>query len=161
MKRYAVVFEESAQADVRESYGWGWRIWGKHEAQQWVRQLRTAVSEQLAVVPKAFPLAPEVDEFSKGIRQMVVGRYRILFTIKGRNVHVLHIRGAFGGGKSGWESLNATLALSDRLRHPKEQLKRCRCRLRVNFHRVRTEQRVLSDHVPSKCVSICQTRYPR
>ena len=96
MKRYAVVFEESAQADVRESYEWGRRIWGKHEAQQWVRQLRTAVSEQLAVVPKAFPLAPEVDEFSKEIRQMVVGRYRILFTIKGRNVHVLHIRGAFG-----------------------------------------------------------------
>src|SRR4030095_10609172 len=57
--------------------------------------------------------------------------------------------------------LNATLDLSDRLRHPKEQLKRCRCRLRVNFHRVRTERRVLSDHVPSKCVSICQTRYPR
>jgi plasmid stabilization system protein ParE len=42
MKRYAVIFEESAQADVRESYDWGRRKWGKHEAQQWVRQLRTA-----------------------------------------------------------------------------------------------------------------------
>jgi hypothetical protein len=29
MKRYAVVFEESAQADVRESYDWGCRVWGK------------------------------------------------------------------------------------------------------------------------------------
>lgn len=27
MKRYAVVFEESAQADVRESYDWGSRAW--------------------------------------------------------------------------------------------------------------------------------------
>jgi len=95
MKRYAVVFEESAQADVRESYEWGCRVWGKSEAQQWVRQLRTAASKQLTVVPKGFPLAPEDDEFSEEIHQMVVGRYRVLFTIKGRKVHVLHVRGAY------------------------------------------------------------------
>jgi plasmid stabilization system protein ParE len=97
MKRYAVVFEESAQADVRESYEWGRRTWGKDEARQWLRQLRRAVSEQLAIVPKGFPLAPEDDEFAEEIRQMVVGRYRILFTIKGRKVHVLHVRGAYLG----------------------------------------------------------------
>ena len=62
---------------------------GKPEAQQWVRQLRKAVVEQLAIVPKGFPLAPEDDEFSEEIRQMIIGRYRILFTIKGRTVHVL------------------------------------------------------------------------
>lgn len=70
-------------------------VLGQTRAQRWVRQLRTAVSEQLAVVPKAFPLAPEDDEFSEEIRQMIVGRYRILFTIKGRKVHVLHVRGAY------------------------------------------------------------------
>ena len=53
----------------------------KHK--HWVLELRRAVSVQLAVVPKAFPLAPEDDEFSEEIRQMIVGRYRILFTIKG------------------------------------------------------------------------------
>jgi plasmid stabilization system protein ParE len=94
MKRYAVIFEDSAQADVRESYDWGCRVWGKREAHQWARQLRTAVSKQLRVIPKGFPLAPEDDEFSEEIRQMVVGRYRVLFTIKGREVHVLHVRGA-------------------------------------------------------------------
>lgn len=97
MKRYAVVFEESAQVDVRESYEWGQRTWGKPEAKQWLRQLRKAVSEQLAIVPRAFPLAPEDDEFDEEIRQLVVGRYRILFTIKGRKVHVLHVRGAYLG----------------------------------------------------------------
>ncbi len=97
MKRYAVVFAESAQADVRESYDWGCRAWGKQEAKQWVRQLRTAVSQQLAIVPKGFSLAPEDDEFSEEIRQMVVGRYRVLFTIRGRKVHVLHVRGAYVG----------------------------------------------------------------
>ena len=49
------------------------------------------------MVPKGFPLAPEDDEFSEEIRQMVVGRYRVLFTIKGRKVHVLHVRGAYVG----------------------------------------------------------------
>ena len=95
MKRYLVIFEDSAQADVRESYDWGSRAWGKREAQQWARQLRTAASKQLGVVPKGFPLAPEDDEFSEEIRQMVAGRYRVLFTVKGRKVHVLHVRGAY------------------------------------------------------------------
>ena len=92
--RYAVVFEESAQANLRQSYDWGCRNWGRQQAQKWVRELRTAVFQQLAVVPKAFPLAPEDEEFVEEIRQMIAGRYRILFTIKGRTVHVLHIRGA-------------------------------------------------------------------
>jgi plasmid stabilization system protein ParE len=95
MKRYEVIIEESAQENVRDSYDWGSRTWGKRQAQQWARQLRTAVSEQLGVVPKAFPLAPENDEFFEEIRQMVVGRYRVLFTIKDRKVHVLHVRGAY------------------------------------------------------------------
>ncbi|MCA1602228.1 MAG: hypothetical protein LC776_11490 [Acidobacteria bacterium] len=45
-------------------------------------------------MPKGFPLAPEDNEF----RQMIVGRYRVLFTIKGRKVHVLHVTGAYVAG---------------------------------------------------------------
>jgi plasmid stabilization system protein ParE len=97
MKRFQVIIEASAQENVRESYDWGCSNWGKAEAQQWARELRTAILKQLRVVPKAFPLAPEHDEFSEQIRQMVVGRYRVLFTITGRKVHVLHVRGAFAG----------------------------------------------------------------
>ena len=94
MKRYTVVFEESAQADLRRSYDWGYRVWGKKEAQRWLTELRTAVTKQLSLIPKGFPPAPENDEFSEEIRQMIVGRYRVLFTIKKGKVHVLHIRGA-------------------------------------------------------------------
>ena len=94
MKRYAVVFEASAQADVRNSYDWGCRVWGKKETQRWVRKLRTAITKQLSLVPKGFQLAPENDEFTEEIRQMIVGRYRILFTMKKLTVHVLHVRGA-------------------------------------------------------------------
>ena len=95
MKRFSVIFEESAQADVRVSYDWGCHVWGKKEAQRWVRELRTAISRQLRIVPKGFPVAPEDEEFSEEIRQMIVGRYRILFTIRKGKVHVLHIRGAY------------------------------------------------------------------
>ena len=95
MKRYAVIFEDSAQTDVRESYEWGCRVWGKKEAQTWVRGLRTAVLRQLSIMPKGFPAAPENDEFAEEIRQMIVGRYRVLFTIRKGKVHVLHIRGAY------------------------------------------------------------------
>lgn len=92
-----MIIEDSAQENVRESYDWGCRTWGKRQAQQWARELRTAVFKQLGIVPKAFPLAPENDEFSEEIRQMIVGRYRVLFTIRGRKVHVLHVRGAYIG----------------------------------------------------------------
>ena len=65
MKRYAVVLEASAQEDVRASYDWGCRVWGKREAERWVRELRDAISKQLSVVPKGFSLAPEDDEFAE------------------------------------------------------------------------------------------------
>lgn len=42
--------------------------------------------------------APEDDEFSEEIRQMIVGRYRVLFTIRKHKVHVLHVRGAYSRG---------------------------------------------------------------
>ena len=100
MKRYSVIFEESAQADVRESYEWGTRAWGKREAQHWVRELRSAVFDQLRVAPRGFPFAPENKEFSEEIRQMIVGRYRVLFTIKDRKVHILHMRGAYVAANS-------------------------------------------------------------
>jgi hypothetical protein len=70
------------------------RTWGKHEAEPG-SPITKSVAEQLAVVPKAFSLAPEDDEFSDEIRQMVVGRYRIFFTITARKVHVLHGRDAY------------------------------------------------------------------
>lgn len=100
MKRYEVVFEESAQADLRVSYDWGCRFWGKKQAQRWARELRTAVSRQLSLMPRGFPLAPEHEDFSEEIRQMIVGRYRVLFTIRKRKVHVLHLRGAHVRGGS-------------------------------------------------------------
>ena len=49
MKRYVVIFEDSAQADVRKSYDWGCRAWGKREAHQWAARLR---DPKLTAVPE-------------------------------------------------------------------------------------------------------------
>jgi plasmid stabilization system protein ParE len=98
MKKYSVVFEDSAQVDMQASYNWGCKVWGKAKAQNWVRDVRTVTKKQLGTLPAAHPIAPENDEFAEEIRHLVVGRYRILFTIRGKKVHVLHIRGAFSHG---------------------------------------------------------------
>jgi plasmid stabilization system protein ParE len=76
---------------IRKSYDWGCSAWRKRVAQKWARDLRHAILKQLS----AAPLAPESDEFVEEIRQMIAGRYRLLFTIKDRAVHVLHVRGAY------------------------------------------------------------------
>jgi len=95
MKRYSVVVEDSAQEDIKASYDWGCRVWGKRQANKWVRELRTAIVKQLARFPFSGLLAPENGEFDHEIRQLVVGRYRMLYTVQGKSVHVLHVRGAY------------------------------------------------------------------
>ena len=36
----------------------------------------------------------QLEVLAEEIRQMIVGRYRVLFTIRKHKVHVLHVRGA-------------------------------------------------------------------
>jgi hypothetical protein len=52
--------------------------------------------DSLKTFPARCPLAPENEFFSQEIRQLLYGkgrgRYRVLFTISGNTVSVLHIR---------------------------------------------------------------------
>jgi plasmid stabilization system protein ParE len=43
-------------------------------------------------MPARYPLAPENEEHANEIRQLVYGRYRILFTIQPGRVVILHVR---------------------------------------------------------------------
>ncbi len=97
MRRYTVIIEDEARADIQKSYDWGCRAWGVKQAQKWVRDLRAHTRSTLTVTPEGFPLAPENEESSEEIRQMIIGRYRVLFVVKGKKVHVLHVRGAYVG----------------------------------------------------------------
>lgn len=66
-------------------------------ARQWYGRVREAI-QTLERFPERCPLAPESGFVSREIRQLLHGTrrnmYRILFTLEGKNVHVLHIRHA-------------------------------------------------------------------
>jgi plasmid stabilization system protein ParE len=104
MKKYTVTFHPGAEQDIRTSYDWGCRVWGKTKAKQWVRELRAGITKRLAVFQESCPLAPESEELGIPIRQMIVGRYRVLFTIRARNVYILHVRGAYSSEVASEES---------------------------------------------------------
>ena len=61
----------------------------------WLAGLEAAV-QSLSTLPERCPLAPESDFFSEEIRQLIYGRrngrYRVLFTVRGGTVRILHIR---------------------------------------------------------------------
>jgi hypothetical protein len=43
----------------------------------------------------ACPVAPESEQLGISIRHLIVGRYRILFTVKGNTVTILHVSGPY------------------------------------------------------------------
>src|SRR5882762_8977822 len=97
MKRYKVVFLPMAMTDMQASYDWGCSVWGTEEANNWVRKMSTACLGKLSNMPERFPLAQEDEQFDVTVRQMIVGRYRVLFTIKAKTVYIFHIQGSYVG----------------------------------------------------------------
>ena len=94
MKKLKVILELSAKNDIRDSYAWGCEHFGIQGANKWIRELRNAI-DSLSTYPNRGPLALENDEFVEEIRQLIVGRYRVLYTVSSESVHILHVRGAF------------------------------------------------------------------
>jgi plasmid stabilization system protein ParE len=100
MKRYRVEFSTAAEDDLIRSIVWGVEIWGERATFQWARDFRASVTNLLGLFPLGQPLAPE-NEFSKTeIRQLVMGRYRVLYETKKGLVNILHIRGAAIGNEN-------------------------------------------------------------
>ena len=101
MKSYRVVFSRSAENDLIESVTWGIETWGEQAASGWAREFRRALQQMLRSFPISQPLASESDIFDIEIRQMILGRYRVLFAVDGNTVNVLHIRGPFSDKPEG------------------------------------------------------------
>ncbi len=91
---YCVIIEPPAEAELEEAYQWIARD-APQAAARWYNGLVEAI-DSLKSLPERCPLAPENDAFDEDIRQLLYGKrrykYRILFTIVGQRVHVLHIR---------------------------------------------------------------------
>ena len=97
MKKYKVILHSDAELDIESSFRWGYRVWGEENAKLWVQKLRRAIRKQLTSLPLACPLAPESEPLRVSIRHLIVGRYRVLFTVTGRTVTILYVRGPYIG----------------------------------------------------------------
>ena len=94
MKRWNVIVELPAQRDIAEA-----RLWlaerEPEAADRWFDDIYDTIGS-LDIFPKRAPLAPESKSFNREIREVFHGRrqhkYRILFTVTGYEVHVLHVR---------------------------------------------------------------------
>ncbi len=94
MKRWNVIVEAPAQQDIAEAYRWLAER-DREAADRWFNALYDTIGS-LEIFPERCPLAPESKYFNREIRQAFHGRrqhkYRILFTVTGRKVHILHAR---------------------------------------------------------------------
>ena len=68
---------------------------GTRNAKLWVRKLRRAIRKQLTSLPLACPLAPESEQLGVSVRHLIAGRYRALFTVRGRTVTILQVSGPY------------------------------------------------------------------
>jgi plasmid stabilization system protein ParE len=93
---YRVRIAARAEADVEKALGWMLRR-SAAAAGRWHAGLLAAV-DSLEEQPERCGLAPEAEDLGIELRQLLFGRrrgvYRILFTIAGNVVNVLHIRHA-------------------------------------------------------------------
>jgi len=96
-KKYILTVHPDAEMDIDSSFQWGCRRWGSKNAKAWVRELRHAMINCLTSAPLACSLAPESGELGIPIRQLIPGRYRVLYLVEKKTVTILHVRGPYEG----------------------------------------------------------------
>ena len=92
---FRVEISAAAQIEADEILNW---LIAQHAGEtglRWFRALYDA-NDSLDTFPQPCPVAPENDLFPEDIRQLLYGRkpqqYRILFTIEGETVLIIHVR---------------------------------------------------------------------
>lgn len=89
---YRIVVQPAARAQAAAIYAYLFER-APLAAERWLSGFDRAV-QTLRSMPARCALAPESPSFSREIRQLLYGNYRILFTIRGNEVRVLHVRHA-------------------------------------------------------------------
>ena len=94
MTTYRVIIQPNAEAELEAAYQYRYER-APQAAAGWFAGIAEAINS-LAQFPARCPLAPENEYFAEEIRQLLYGArrdvFRILFTMQGDTVHVLHIR---------------------------------------------------------------------
>jgi plasmid stabilization system protein ParE len=98
MKRYSVRISPEAWSDLEESLVWGIREWGAEGASEWLDRIQLMIRSGLSAFPRRCPAAPEASGMGDPeLRQLIIARYRVLFTVADDEVLVLHVVGAYVG----------------------------------------------------------------
>ena len=87
---YNVIIEDVAEREIDEAARWIAQ-YSPERAVLWHFEIEDAILS-LENSPFRCPLAPESQFFTEEIRQLLFEKYRILFTVRDENVHVLHVR---------------------------------------------------------------------
>ncbi|MET0397443.1 MAG: type II toxin-antitoxin system RelE/ParE family toxin [Longimicrobiaceae bacterium] len=88
--RFSVLIQPPAEADAEAAYLYI-QEHAPLAAEAWLDGLLAAL-ETLSSMPERCARAPENDAFEEEIRQLLYRSHRILFTVQGDKVHILHIR---------------------------------------------------------------------
>jgi plasmid stabilization system protein ParE len=89
--KYDVLVQPTADADIEAAYLYLFRHAAPDRAVTWYNRLEEAIST-LDRMPRRCPIAPEDEFFAEEIHHLLVRPYRVLFTIRAKEVHVLHVR---------------------------------------------------------------------
>jgi plasmid stabilization system protein ParE len=88
--RYRIEVTEPAEREIEET-----EVWIAADslgaAEQWAHGIFDAL-RSLETMPARCPFAPENEDHTQEIRQLIFGRYRVLFTIQPGRVVILHVR---------------------------------------------------------------------
>jgi plasmid stabilization system protein ParE len=83
-----------AEVQIEQAYRW-YREQNSEFADRWFRNLMNAIAT-LQASPYRCSLAIEHEIFSEEVRQLLYGKsknvYRVLFTVRGTTVYILHVR---------------------------------------------------------------------
>lgn len=94
MKQFRVIILPSAERDIGDAYEWIAER-DTEAASAWYDRLLDVI-DSLESLPQRCPIAPESKFFNMEIREIFHGRrqhrYRILFTVSGDALYVLHVR---------------------------------------------------------------------
>jgi plasmid stabilization system protein ParE len=88
--RYRLEVTAPAEQEIEVAEDWI-AVDSPEAAERWSQGIFAAL-KTLDTMPARCPLAPENEDHPKEIRQLVHGRYRILFTIQPGRVVILHVR---------------------------------------------------------------------
>jgi plasmid stabilization system protein ParE len=93
--KFRVIIEPTARIGIREAIRWKTARGSEGEAARWYNGLERKILS-LGAHPLRCPIAAESEKFPEEIRELLHGsknsRYRILFTVRDDEVHVLHVR---------------------------------------------------------------------